>query len=92
MVDVLGGVGRELVLAGWNERLVGGVESTVVGLVADRVVAGRGVVAVVGGGVRLAVVEVDVAENRLARLRVAGGVGPGSVVGVVKQRGLEVVV
>ncbi|MER5444001.1 AMP-binding protein, partial [Streptomyces sp. NPDC002790] len=92
-VDVLG-VDERVRLLGWNEGAlsVGGVGGSLVGLFGERVVAAPGVVAVVSDGVALTYAELDAAANRLARYLRGRGVGAGSLVGVVLERGVDVVV
>ncbi|WTK98217.1 amino acid adenylation domain-containing protein [Streptomyces sp. NBC_01508] len=91
VVDVLG-VGERVRLLGWNEPGLGVLGGSLVGLFEERVVAGPGVVAVVCEGVELSYGELDVRANRLARYLMGRGVGVGSLVGVVLERGVDMVV
>ncbi|SCF99127.1 amino acid adenylation domain-containing protein, partial [Streptomyces sp. Ncost-T10-10d] len=91
-VDVLGEVERRRVVVEWNATAVGVEGSTLSGLFEAQVVRSPGAVAVVFGGVEVSYAELDVRANRLARLLVGCGVGPESVVGVVLERGVDLVV
>ncbi|MGW2052269.1 AMP-binding protein, partial [Streptomyces sp. NPDC001858] len=93
-VDLLGDEERRRILVDWNatarpvpERVV-----TVHGLFEAQVVRSPDAVAVVGDGVELTYAELDVRANRVAGYLVAQGVGVESVVGVVMERGVDVVV
>ncbi|MBP0455873.1 AMP-binding protein, partial [Kitasatospora sp. RG8] len=91
-VGVLG-VGERV---GLLEGLAGGVRGgggvTLAGLWAERVVESPGAVAVVGDGVELSFGELDERAERLARLLVGRGVGAESLVGVVMERGVDLLV
>ncbi|MGW2052270.1 AMP-binding protein, partial [Streptomyces sp. NPDC001858] len=91
-VDLLDARQRELLLVEWNDSAVEVVDSTVHGLFEAQVVRSPDAVAVVGGGVELTYAELDVRANRVAGYLVDQGVGVESVVGVVMERGVDVVV
>ncbi|WP_307853563.1 non-ribosomal peptide synthetase, partial [Kitasatospora sp. RG8] len=94
-VDVVGGVERERLLAGWQVPAVEGpvgMSGTLVGLFEARVVESPGAVAVVADGVGVSYGELDARANRLARCLIGRGVGVESVVGVVAGRSVELVV
>ncbi|MGW2052086.1 condensation domain-containing protein, partial [Streptomyces sp. NPDC001858] len=93
-ISLLGDEERRRILVDWNatarpvpERVV-----TVHGLFEAQVVRSPDAVAVVGDGVELTYAELDARANRLARYLAAQGVGVESVVGVVMERGVDVVV
>ncbi len=67
-------------------------EATAVSLVAERVAASPGAVAVVCDGVELTYRELDARAGELARRLVAAGVGPDVVVGVALPRSVDLVV
>jgi amino acid adenylation domain-containing protein len=91
-VPVLDVGGREQVLTGWNGAAVEVPDASLVELVERRVAVCPDAVAVVAGGVSLSYGELDVRANRLARRLARLGVGVGSSVGVVLERGADVVV
>ncbi|WP_051753748.1 non-ribosomal peptide synthetase [Streptosporangium amethystogenes] len=94
-VEVLDAGERRRVLVEWNGSVGVGsglVGETVVELFEGQVVRSPGAVAVVCGDVQLSYGELDGRANRLARLLVGCGVGPGSVVAVCMERGVEMVV
>uniref|UniRef100_UPI0038999820 non-ribosomal peptide synthase/polyketide synthase n=1 Tax=Streptomyces yaizuensis TaxID=2989713 RepID=UPI0038999820 len=91
-VEVLDPVERGLVLEEWNDTAVVVPGVVVPGLFEARVASDPGAVAVVSGGVGVSYGELNGRANRLARLLIARGVGPESVVAVVMDRSVELVV
>ncbi|GAA4534969.1 non-ribosomal peptide synthase/polyketide synthase [Amycolatopsis samaneae] len=92
VVDVLGADERRRILTEWNTMPVPVPEMSVPEAFARRVAADRDAVAVVADGVRLGYGELDTRAERLARVLVASGVGPESVVAVLLERSADVVV
>ena len=92
-VDVLGAGEWVRLVEEWG---VGGEcvrgEVTLAELWAERVLVSGDAVAVVSGGVELSFAELDERANRLARLLVGRGVGAESLVGVVMERGVDLLV
>jgi amino acid adenylation domain-containing protein len=88
-VPVVDEAERGLVLAGWNDtgRLV--PEATVPALFEAQVMRAPDAVAVVCGDVSVSYGELDRRANRLARLLVARGAGPESLVAVVMERSAD---
>ncbi|MGW2052275.1 condensation domain-containing protein, partial [Streptomyces sp. NPDC001858] len=91
-VDVLDAQQRDQVLVEWNDTTADGIDVPFTELFARQVAAVPSVTAVVGDGVELTYAELDARANRLARYLAAQGVGVESVVGVVMERGVDVVV
>ncbi|MFF4385043.1 amino acid adenylation domain-containing protein, partial [Kitasatospora sp. NPDC001547] len=91
-VDVLGDAGRRRVLEEWNDTATGVEAATLPELFEAQVARTPDAVAVVSDGEELSYAELDARANRLARLLVGRGVGPESLVGVVMDRGADLVV
>ncbi|MFE9421943.1 amino acid adenylation domain-containing protein, partial [Kitasatospora sp. NPDC006697] len=91
-VGVLGEVELRRVVSEWNDTAVELPVVTVPGLFAARVSEAPDAVALVCDGVVVSYGELDERANRLARLLVASGVGPESVVAVAMGRSVELVV
>ncbi|MFI6306129.1 amino acid adenylation domain-containing protein [Amycolatopsis thailandensis] len=91
-VDVLDADERRRILTEWNEMPVPVPELSVPEAFARQTAATPGAVAVVAGGVRLDYGELDARAGRLARVLVASGVGPESVVAVLLERSADVIV
>ncbi|MEV6951754.1 non-ribosomal peptide synthase/polyketide synthase [Streptomyces sp. NPDC051183] len=81
-----------LVVTGWNDTATETPAPTVPELFAARVAASADAVAVTSGGVSLSYAEVDARSEALAHRLVAEGVRPGDVVGVLLERGVELLV
>ncbi|MGI5041366.1 amino acid adenylation domain-containing protein, partial [Streptomyces sp. JAC128] len=91
-VQVLDGAERHRVLAEWNDTAAHVLPATVPALFAARVRQTPDAVAVAGDGAELTYAELDSRANRLARFLTRRGVGPESVVAVVRERGLDLIV
>ncbi|MFI6673083.1 amino acid adenylation domain-containing protein, partial [Streptomyces sp. NPDC050481] len=91
-VDLLDEEERRKVLTEWNDTAADTATGTLPDLFEAQVAHSPGAPAVVGGGFEVTYAELDVRANRLARLLVAEGVGPESVVAVCMERGVDLVV
>ncbi|MET9303698.1 amino acid adenylation domain-containing protein, partial [Micromonospora aurantiaca] len=91
-VRVLDAAEQQQMLAAWNDPSAEVADTTLVALVEQRVAANPDAVAVVADGVSMTYGELDVRANRLARHLAGLGVDAGSFVGVVLERGADVVV
>jgi amino acid adenylation domain-containing protein len=85
-VAALGGAERARVVEGWNDTVVPVAGVSLPELFEARVAAGPGAVAVVAGDGVVSYGELNGRANRLARVLVARGAGPESVVAVVLGR------
>ncbi|WP_330277064.1 amino acid adenylation domain-containing protein [Lentzea sp. NBC_00516] len=83
---------REQVLVDWNGRADSAVAETLPALFEARVRAVPDAIAVTDGARALTYAEVNAAANRLARLLVSSGAGPGRFVALVLPRSAELVV
>ncbi|MEV0342421.1 amino acid adenylation domain-containing protein [Nocardia sp. NPDC050713] len=83
---------RELVLREWNDTETPVRESTLAELFAERVEICPEATALEFEGRALTYRELDEQANRLARLLIARGAGPDTVVGLCLRRGIELVV
>ncbi|MFD9035794.1 amino acid adenylation domain-containing protein [Streptomyces sp. NPDC059567] len=91
-VGVLVGDERHRVLTEWNDTTADVAPATVPELFAARVRQSPDAVAVASDGAELTYAELDARANRLARFLTGRGVGPESVVAVVRERGVELIV
>ncbi|MER5889423.1 amino acid adenylation domain-containing protein [Streptomyces sp. NPDC001941] len=91
-VGVLGEDGRRQVLDAWNDTAAPVGRATVPELFAAQVRRDPDAVAVASDDAELTYAELDARAERLARFLRARGVGPESVVAVVRERGVELVV
>ncbi|MEV4641066.1 amino acid adenylation domain-containing protein [Actinoplanes sp. NPDC049548] len=91
-VPVLDAAEREEILTGWNGTAPEASDLNVVALFERQVAMAPDAVAVVAGEVSLTYGELDRRANRLARHLRGLGAGAGSFVGVVMERGADVVV
>jgi amino acid adenylation domain-containing protein len=91
-ISVVGAADLQRVLADWNETTVPVPDETVPGLFAAQVARTPDAVAVLCGEVELSYAGLDARSNRVARYLIGLGAGPGVVVGVVMDRGVDLVV
>ncbi|MFI0980562.1 amino acid adenylation domain-containing protein [Streptomyces sp. NPDC021093] len=92
MVDVLSPVERRRVLSEWNDTAVEVLGLTFPGLFEAQVARTPDAVAVVFGDLDVSYAELDGRADRLARVLVGRGVGPGRVVALALPRSVEWVV
>ena len=90
-VPVLDPAEREQVVAGWNDTARDIPAVTLADLFAARAAAAPDAVAVACGGVHLTYAGLDAASSRLARLLIARGAGPESLVAVMMGRSAALV-
>ncbi len=90
-VPVLDAAVREQVLAGWNDTARDVPAATLADLFAAQAAVSPDAVAVVSGEIQLSYAGLDAASSRLARLLIAQGAGPESVVAVVMSRSAAMV-
>jgi amino acid adenylation domain-containing protein len=83
---------RQLVVREWNETAVGYPTGTLPELFAQQVARTPDAVAVRFEGADVSYAELDRRAERLAQYLVDAGVGPESIVGVCRRRGIELVV
>ncbi|MBF6170576.1 non-ribosomal peptide synthetase [Nocardia blacklockiae] len=83
---------RELVLRHWNSTTVAPQEGTLAGLFAARAAACPEATALEFGAETMTYAELHARANRLARLLIARGAGPDTVVGLALRRGLDLLV
>ncbi|MFE5039392.1 amino acid adenylation domain-containing protein, partial [Streptomyces sp. NPDC056683] len=91
-VRVLSETEQNQLLAGWNDTTAAAAELTVAQLFARVVERTPTATAVVAGDVELSYAELDARAGRLAAVLRAGGVGPESLVGVMMERGVDLLV
>ncbi|MEV4583365.1 amino acid adenylation domain-containing protein, partial [Nonomuraea jabiensis] len=91
-VQVLAPEERRQVLTGWNDTAVERADLTLAELVEAQAARTPGAVAVVCEDAEVTYAELDERANRLARLLIASGVGPDTVVGVAMDRGTDLIV
>ncbi|MFI6063458.1 amino acid adenylation domain-containing protein, partial [Streptomyces sp. NPDC051286] len=90
-VDVLGGDERHRLLVEWNDTRADAAALPAPDLFAAHVAGTPDAVAVVADGTEVPYAELDARANQLARLLIAQGVGPESVVGLALERGIDLV-
>ncbi|WP_330333165.1 amino acid adenylation domain-containing protein [Streptomyces sp. NBC_00536] len=91
-VRVLDEAGLSRVVEEWNDTAAAVPADTLPGLFEAQVARTPDAVAVVSEGAEVSYRELDARADRLARLLAGRGVGPESVVGVVMDRGVDLVV
>ncbi|MEV4643238.1 condensation domain-containing protein, partial [Actinoplanes sp. NPDC049548] len=89
-VDVLGADERRRVVVAWNETVAGFPDDRTVHELISAVDPAR--VALVFGAERVSYGELDARANHLAHQLIAVGVAPGATVGVLLERGVDLVV
>ncbi|MFF4385139.1 amino acid adenylation domain-containing protein, partial [Kitasatospora sp. NPDC001547] len=91
-IEVLDAAERRLVLETWNDTAARVGAATLPELFEAQAARTPDAVAVVADGVEVSYAELDARANRLAALLADRGVGPEAVVGVVMERGVDLVV
>ncbi|WP_345599237.1 amino acid adenylation domain-containing protein, partial [Streptomyces coacervatus] len=90
--DLLDDAERRRVLVEWNDTGLEVAPATVPGLFEAQAARTPDAVAVAGDDIEMSYAQLDARADRLARLLVRRGVGPESVVGVLMERGVDLVV
>ncbi|MBT2400288.1 non-ribosomal peptide synthetase [Streptomyces sp. ISL-100] len=88
-VDLLSTAERHRVLVEWNETAATVPDASAVELFEAQAARNPDAVAVVADGVEVSYAELDARANRLARYLTGRGVGPESLVGLVLERGVD---
>ncbi|MDX5570039.1 amino acid adenylation domain-containing protein, partial [Streptomyces sp. ID05-04B] len=91
-IEVLDAAERRRVLMEWNDTAAEVTAATLPALFEAQVARTPDAVAVVFEGAEVSYAELDARANRLGQLLAGRGVGPESVVGVVMERGVDLVV
>ncbi|MFC8436454.1 amino acid adenylation domain-containing protein, partial [Streptomyces sp. NPDC057253] len=91
-VEVLEAGERDRLLTEWNDTAVEVGSATLPELLAAQAARTPEAVALLSGDAEVSYAELDARANQLARLLVARGMGPESVVAVCMERGIEMVV
>ncbi|MFE1315945.1 amino acid adenylation domain-containing protein [Streptomyces sp. NPDC058755] len=91
-IEVLDTVRRRQVVEEWNDTAVEVEATTLPALFEAQVARTPDAVAVMAEGVEVSYAELDARANRLGQLLAGRGVGPETVVGVVMERGIDLVV
>ena len=92
-LDILGATERERILREWNDPAADAPAGTTLhGLFERCAAADPGSTAVVADGQRISYADLNARANRLARHLMTGGVRPGSIVGILLERGADLIV